>query len=458
MDWPIRVIRLASSPQENGLWCSPEGLSLAGHPLLQKKGKGLQPKPLPELQAVLDDSFGAIPQLDARNYLPGLNSIAMSLNKGDLALAMIGSVLLKLPDISEVSTRKYSDEQPRDSNGRWTQGAEEDAKQSPPVEVEPEASPSLAPVEAEAAGAAEEGLIARLAPRVLSLLGDLAGAIAFPVAVAAGVLIPTNRSNIHWGDLPGFPELSYSSDEGMVTISRLDSAGNIQNLYHGGPDADGFYHDAEGNIIGQRVGTGVLFDNEALTDLTTKPARPPEAGADTPINSDTESATEDDEPKVCPPPTKENVNGRSARALAYQNQITGLPIGWDVLLRGVRYDGCDQDTQRMQEAKGLMPDYLMRMSDDQIRRTKFYNATMDQAGRQNAAAIGRGVDWYFADKRLSNIFTDDFEEAEYSNITVHYEEAITKKIEDCISLIRHSISIHEQVSKIIISSVSVERS
>jgi len=83
---------------------------------------------------------------------------------------------------------------------------------------------------------------------------------------------------------------------------------------------------------------------------------------------------------------------------------------------------------------------------------------MDQAGRQNAAAIGRGVDWYFADKRLSNLFTDDFKGAEYSNITVHYEEATIKKIEDCIALIKHSISIHDRVSKIILSSVSAERS
>jgi hypothetical protein len=66
---------------------------------------------LPELQAALDDAYGATPQLDARNYLPGLNGIARSLDKGDLALAMIGSVLLKLPDIPETNTRKYSDEQ-----------------------------------------------------------------------------------------------------------------------------------------------------------------------------------------------------------------------------------------------------------------------------------------------------------------------------------------------------------
>jgi hypothetical protein len=66
MDWPVRVIRLASDPQENGLWCSPEGLSLAGRPLLQKREKGLQPRPVPELQAVLNDAYGAPSQLNAQ--------------------------------------------------------------------------------------------------------------------------------------------------------------------------------------------------------------------------------------------------------------------------------------------------------------------------------------------------------------------------------------------------------
>jgi hypothetical protein len=457
MDWPVRVVRLASGPQEAGLWCNPEGLSLTGRPLLQKKENGLQPKALPELQEALDDAYGATLELDARNYLPGLKGIARSLNRGDLALAMIGSVLLKLPDIPEANTRKYSDEQARDSNGRWTQGAEGDAKQPPPVEVEPKASQSLASVDAEAASAAEEGIIARLAPRVLSLLGDLAGAIAFPVAVAVGVLVPTNRNNIHSGDLPGFPELSYRSDEGMVTISRLDATGNVQHLYEGAPDKDGFYRDADGQVIGRQAGTGVLFDKDALAELTDEPTRPPEAGTDAALDSDAEPATDDDEPKVCPPRTKEDITGRSPRALAYQNQITGLPAGWDVLLRGVRYDGCDKDTQRMQEAKGLMPDYLMKMSNDQIRKTKFYYSIINQAGRQNTAAIGRGVDWYFADERLSHIFEEDFKKEEYQNITVHYEEAIVKKIEDCIALINHSIVAYRQVSQTTFLSVPEER-
>src|SRR5471032_909556 len=103
MDWPVRVVRLASGPQEEGLWCSREGLSLTRRPLLQKTENGFRPKALPDLQAALDDAYGTTPQLDARNYWPGLNGVARSLNKGDLALAMIGSVLLKLPDIPEAN-------------------------------------------------------------------------------------------------------------------------------------------------------------------------------------------------------------------------------------------------------------------------------------------------------------------------------------------------------------------
>jgi hypothetical protein len=424
MDWPVRVVRLASGPQEEGLWCSPEGLSLTGRPLLRKKENSFQPSALPELQATLDDIYGVKPQLAAGNYLPGLGGIARSLNKGDLALAMIGSVLLKLPDIPEADTQKYSDEQARDNNGRWTQGAEGDARQSPPVEVEPKIPPSLAPVEAEIAG---EGLIPRLAPRVLSLLGDLAGAIAFPVAVAAGVLIPTNRSNIHSGNLPGFPELSYRSDEGMVTISRLDAAGNVQNLYHGGPDKDGFYRDADGYVIGQRVGTGVLFDNEALNDFAVKAGLAPDTAGEGPPNEPPPVGTDDD-PENCPAPVPENTKGRSRRALAYQSQISGLPPGLDVPLNGVRFDGCDDTTGRMLEAKGLGMEWMLKWPEDKLYRSKFYTNMMSQAARQNFASAGRGVDYYFASKKMADFFDLEFARKRYNNILVHHVDAMVKKI------------------------------
>jgi hypothetical protein len=425
MDWPVRVVRLASGPKEAGLWCNPEGLSLTGRSLLQKKENGLQPRPLPELQAALDDAYGATPQLDARNYLQGLNGIARSLNKGDLALAMIGSVLLKLPDLPKGDARKYSDEQARDNNGRWTQGAEGDGRQSPPpVEIEPKEPPSLASAEAEATG---EGLAARLAPRVLSLLGDLAGVLAFPVAVAAGVLIPTNRSNIHSGDFPGFPGLSYSSDEGMVTISYFDSAAKVQHLYQGFPDEDGFYHDGDGYIIGQRVGTGILFDNEALADFAVKAGLAPDPAGGEP-SRDPPPVASGDQQDDCPAPTPENIKGRSKRSLAYQSQITGLPPGLDVNLNGVRFDGCDDATARMIEAKGLGMEWMLKWPEEKLYQSKFYQRMMRQAGRQNNASAGRGDDYYFASKIMSDFFSKEFSQKGYSNIKVHYVEALVKKI------------------------------
>jgi hypothetical protein len=62
---------------------------------------------------------------------------------------------------------------------------------------------------------------------------------------------------------------------------------------------------------------------------------------------------------------------------------------------------------------------------------------MNQAARQNTAAEGRGVDWYFADEKFVSFFAKEFRETGYSNIVVHYQEAIVKKIEDCVALVKN---------------------
>lgn len=428
MDWPVRIVRLASDPQERGLWCGPEGLSLAGRPLVEEDESDFRPKSLRELQATLDDVYGADAQLDAQDFLPGLNTVARSLNKGDLPLAMIGSVLLKLPDIPALLMSKYSDDEDRDADGRWTDGGEGEVEELSPLETAPEEAPTLAPAEAEVVAQTERGVVARLAPRVLSLLGGLAEIASGPLAVAAGVLIPTNSSNIHYTDLPGFPGLSCRSDEGIVTISYLDAAADeVRELYHGSPDEQGFYHDADGYVIGQRVGTGVLFDNDALTELAAKG----KIGTDTDETADggpSPAATADgDDPEVCPLPTPENIAGRSRRSLAYQSQITGLLEGLDVQLNSVRFDGCDETTQRMIEAKGLGMEWMLNWPYDKLIQSKFYRNMMNQAERQNYASEGRGDDYYFADTRMEKFFSAEFEEAGYTNIKVHQVDAHVKK-------------------------------
>jgi hypothetical protein len=423
MDFSVRTIRLDSSPREGGLWCGPEGLTLAGHPLLEKTENGFAPAALPEIQRTFDHVFGETAPYDASIYLGGLSSVARSLNKGDLPLAMIGSVLLKLPDLPQAAPKRklaFDDTQPRNDNGRWTSGVREEAKS--PITIQAEATAGV------------EETAARLAPRVLMLLGRLARVLPGPVALAAGVLIPTNDSNIHSGEFPGFQGLHYRSDEGVVTISRLNAAGNIETLYRGFPDANGFYRDDKGLIIGRNVGTAVLFDNESLSDLT---AKSPETATETPPPTpETTPDQDDDEPKVCPAPTTENTAGRSARSLAYQTQITGLPEGWDVLYHGVRYDGCDDLTKDMEEAKSRMGGYLVNLSDDELRESKYYYKTMDQARRQSEAATDRDVDWYFAEKRFSDFFEGEF--VKYPNIHVHQEDPVMKIFLDWMTALTRS--------------------
>jgi hypothetical protein len=320
---------------------------------------------------------------------------------------MIGSVLLKMPDMPQLdaadSKRAYVDSEARDGHGRWTgDGSANAATTSETV--------------------ADQTAVADLAPETIGLVARLAGVVAGPITLAAATLIPTNQSNIHSGEFPDFPGLHYRSDEGVVTISRLDAAGNIETLYHGVPDADGFYHDNAGYVVGQRVGTGVMFDNEALSDFAAKPAtETADARLDPVLPSD------DDEMK-CPAPTPENIKGRSNRSLAYQEQVTGLRRGWDVNYLGVRFDGCDEDTGRMIEAKGLGMEWMLTWPPKNVYQSKFYLRMMRQAERQNTASAGRGDDYYFASDRMANFFGVEFRKAGYSNIRVHYVEAIVKKI------------------------------
>jgi hypothetical protein len=459
MNLPLRTIRLATDPSQNGLYCGPDGVTLGGIPLLKETASGFSPHDPFNLQHLFDMAYGA-GAIDASQYARRLAHVANALNKGDLPLAMIGGLLLKLPDVpverfgrrGEIgleSKLAFDEDQPRDADGRWTLDPSGESRQSSPTVEPPKSAPIISPVPEPAAEPAEASRLARLAPRVVGLAARLAALVAEAVPLAIGFcLIPLNRSNIRYGALPGLPGFNYRSDEGAVTISRLDAAGHVEHINSGLPDAQGYYHDSDGYIIGQNVGTGVLFDNDALTELAAKPAKAKVPNTDFAPLPGISANADYGTPKVCPPPTPEDITKRSARSLAYQSQITGLPIGWDVLLNGVRFDGCDNVTQRMQEANGLMGDYLLMLNDDQLRKSEFYYTVMDQAMRQNIASAGRGVDWYFADERFYEFFKREFS-GQFPNISVHFQEAIIKKIEECIywvlynfkSLIPYSVKI-----------------
>jgi len=69
-----------------GLNCSPEGLSLAGVPLLRITPVGLAPRSASDLAELMRSAYGR--DVDLVKLSSGLDVIAKALNSGDLGRAM----------------------------------------------------------------------------------------------------------------------------------------------------------------------------------------------------------------------------------------------------------------------------------------------------------------------------------------------------------------------------------
>ncbi|MCG5430967.1 restriction endonuclease fold toxin 5 domain-containing protein [Mycobacterium sp. MYCO198283] len=89
----------------------------------------------------------------------------------------------------------------------------------------------------------------------------------------------------------------------------------------------------------------------------------------------------------------------SARAAAYQMQVTDHPITEDYIVNGVKIDGFGNGV--LIDAKG----YYSQFIDDGRWRSWFRGeqSLLDQAARQVAAAGGAPVQWTFAEKESANL-------------------------------------------------------
>ncbi len=111
-----------------GTGCTPEGLTFAGIPLLQRTLAGFAPRPADEIGKLLSGAFGF--EFSPTRIQPRLAVIAEALNRGDLARAMVATAHMALPDLnSDAALRlakahealvKYDPDEPRDARGRWT--------------------------------------------------------------------------------------------------------------------------------------------------------------------------------------------------------------------------------------------------------------------------------------------------------------------------------------------------
>ena len=306
--------------------------------------------------------------------------------------ALADPALRRLAIASALLKAGFDPNQSRDDDGRWTSGAAGAAAGRVSPEFLPKSSsPLLGPVASE--------VIAAL--RLLALRG--AGAF----AVLGTIFLPTNKSLITEGTVPGRPDLTFKYDdgEGVLRLFR-DTEQGRGLLLTARPDADGIFRDDQGNAIGRKIPDAVVIDPDTLPRTRTSPN------------------VDDNEPKVCPDPTRDKNRGQFAEdgsidpakiddAARYQtyisnlvNPINPLPMGMAVKLlnpitgNNVYYDDCRRTTGTMVEAKS---GYLEMMEKkNPIPWLGAVEYMRDQARRQVQAAGGRDIEWYFSEKKVAD--------------------------------------------------------
>jgi hypothetical protein len=133
---------------------------------------------------------------------------------------------------------------------------------------------------------------------------------------------------------------------------------------------------------------------------------------------------DDDEPRVCPRP-EPKIEAMSDESRLYQWQITHLGFNLHVMLKGTDFDGCDEPTQDMLEARARYAQFLTKDKSDwegyfKYSEKKGWPAMLKKAEEQNAAALadGRKVEYHFAEKAVADLVRKLFEDEDLDNITV----------------------------------------
>lgn len=338
--------------------------------------------------------------------------IAKALNQGQLALAQIAGLRIPVFELDHDQLKalaaaaplikaNFNPDEPRDEHGRWTVAGGGDS----------EAAPAVAAIGATASAVAEAGasIFGTLGRAALASLADFAAGFAAPTAFFGVLFLPTNQSLVSEGALPGRPDLAYryDRDTGVLDIYRQGDTGRHW-LESGHIGTDDRFYDASGQVVGRSLGHTIAIDPDAL------PAPLGQARAE-------EGAlSASDPPQLCPDESPENVNGRSERSLAYQEQISGLPRGFEIKLNGVRFDGCREEDGTMLEAKG--PGFADKMDNPHEWKDWYTGAEpiKAQMRRQSDAVVSRKVEWHFAEPEPARFFKGYAKEQGLMNVDVLY--------------------------------------
>jgi hypothetical protein len=95
----VQEYRLVPPDHERGASCDANGPALGPIRLLVRAAQGFEPRSSDELQSIFDATFER--PFDSAGLTRGLETVAPALNDGDVARAMMATLFLHLPVLTE---------------------------------------------------------------------------------------------------------------------------------------------------------------------------------------------------------------------------------------------------------------------------------------------------------------------------------------------------------------------
>jgi hypothetical protein len=405
---PTRLFRLAPGR----IACDAEGLRIGDLPLLARDPRdGWTMRPAQELNPALAGVYGF--PVDVAGKRGGLSAVASALNKGDLARAQVAALFLHLPDPPDLA-RTGTLEKRRLLSDLATCGL---LKADPDWDAKhPRTGTAPNPGWFAATAGVVGSLMARdLSPAALHALETMATRFKVATIVLDTLFVPSANALVEQGAVPGRSDMSYTwaHDETQVVFHVLID-GQWRTLVQGERGDDNLVRDSQGNVVARVVGAGRGETLVADLGALDRAARA--------LGDGEPSASGEDEPKLCPEPTREPMTTTSANSIAYQEYVSKLPYGMAIKLGGLFFDGCDPTTGDLLEAKANI-DFLFDSGDELKYWVKPENnpelQMIDQA--RAAELAGRLVVWHAQTLKGYRALSELADRLELPNLSVVYD-------------------------------------
>ena len=187
--------------------------------------------------------------------------------------------------------------------------------------------------------------------------------------------------------MPGEPGLNYSlnREEGSLIIMQSGPAGD-ETVTAAHLGQDGVFRDETGAPIARAAGSSVVIDPDAVSAAAAaKEKQQDNAGAKAGTRAELQTKTKREEPKLCPDPGPENINGCKAFDVQYEQYVRSIvnPQQPPPLAAGLAFsltdpatgkpesfDDCRESDGAVIEAKGHY--------EEEARKDDFISARIDQ--------------------------------------------------------------------------------